>query len=59
MSGEVNKENKVEEVQKPVVPSTCEQIPILNVTKTPDKGPREKERKKTSKGQWMNLTKII
>ena len=41
----MNKKNKVEEVQKPVVYSAIEQIRILNVTKIPDKGPQEKDQK--------------
>ncbi|XP_065558783.1 nipped-B-like protein B isoform X2 [Artemia franciscana] len=45
VNAEVNKENKVEEVQKPVVYSSSEQTPILNGTKTPDKGPQEKDQK--------------
>jgi len=42
MSVEVNKENKVDEVQKSVLNSASEQTSILNDRKTPDKGPKKR-----------------
>ena len=49
MTVEVNKENKVDEVQKLIVNSASQQTSILNDTKTPDKRPQEEGQKETSK----------